>query len=363
MQILHDFDAAACPPSTMTDAGVCFDLRPRQQILNVLVRDPRPTLEVDLLVDEKGEGFLLRQGLVVSGDGIEFRAVPLTKVGQETLRATVQTHDGEVRLASRYPYGRDHLDKLICETAGIGGVTWRFLRQGHRGFPMAQLGEDDGSKTIHYFFAGEDAWETAGCWVADEMVRELASNAPLATALTADSLVRIVPLVSPYSATTSTPSYRTLAGAGIYGAATWGDAEPPPEYAALRQLVATTIGESRLGCMLTIHSWQAQSEKTGLETIQRAGDSVLCEARQAWAREAMDQLIDGVPHGATAFPERIWHPGLARDHLLAAHDAITFRVEITTAGAGLEMFRETGRRFAGNLAKVADWRPVCATGA
>ena len=167
-----------------------------------------------------------------------------------------------------------------------------------------------------------------------------------------------MPLVSPYSATTEKPSYCTLAGDGIYGAATWGDSVPPSEYAVLRELVEDTIQESRLGFMMTIHSWQAQREHTGLETIKEAGENTLSESRKVWAASVMEQMIDGVPRGRTSFPDKIWHPGLARDYLLAKRDAITFRVEITTAGLGLDGFRETGRRFLSNLVRISDWKRV-----
>ena len=110
--------------------------------------------------------------------------------------------------------------------------------------------------------------------------------------------------------------------------------------------------------MMTIHSWQAQREQTGLATIRQAGENTLSDGRKAWAAGVMAQMIDGVPMGETSFPDKIWHPGLARDYLLAEHDAITFRVEITTAGLGLEGFRETGRRFLSNLACISDWERV-----
>lgn len=69
-------------------------------------------------------------------------------------------------------------------------------------------------------------------------------------------------------------------------------------------------------------------------------------------------MLDGVPKGKGFFPEKIWHPGLARDYLLATHNAITFRVEITTADLGLDGFRETGRRFLSNLARISDWTRI-----
>jgi len=358
MEILSEFDSGVRPDWERTDTGIRFDLRPGQRILNVLVTEISGEIQVEILVDEKGEGFLRRQGLLVSDDGESFRPVPLETAGDGVLSAHVSADGGEVRLASRYPYGRDSLEKLICETAGNQSLSWRFLRAGHRGFPLAEFGEDDGEKTVHYFIAGEDAWETAGCWVADEMVRELCRNQELACRLWGECVVRIVPAASPHSGTADRASYCTLEGKGIYGAATWGDAEPPPEYAILRKLVEESIRERRLGYMMTMHSWQAQHESSGLQTIKSAGDKVLSDARQAWAAEVMATMIDRVPQGQVSFPQKIWHPGLARDYLLAEHNAITFRVEVTTAGVGAEMFRETGRRFLSNVSRIRSWEPV-----
>jgi hypothetical protein len=110
--------------------------------------------------------------------------------------------------------------------------------------------------------------------------------------------------------------------------------------------------------MMTIHSWQAQSQFTGLETIKSSGDNRLSQARQEWASRTMESIILHIPAGKTSFPERIWHAGLARDYLLGKHNVITFRVEITTHSQGLEAFRETGRRFIENLSAISDWKMV-----
>ncbi len=360
MRILGDFDSGALPPHELTPKGIRFDLRPGQVILHALLRDFTGSIDVELLVDEKNEAMILGQGLVVAEDGTDLRAVPLEKTAEGVLRARLSSASGEARIATRYPYGRDGLDALLCKASAAGsGLRWRFLRGGHRALPLAEFGEDDGRRPVHYLLAAEDSWETAGSWVADEMVRELSRGGPVAEKLAAASLVRIAPLVSPYSATCQMGSYRTLAGERVYGAATWGDAEPPPEYAMLRNLVEGTIRQSRLGCMMTIHSWQASRDFTELGTIRTAGENSLSESRSAWAREVMARMVDGVPGGRFTLSEKIWHPGLARDYLLAKHNAVTFRVEITTAGQGLDGFRETGRRFLANLADIADWTPAC----
>jgi hypothetical protein len=361
MRIIKDFDSGTLPPYDFTQEGICFDLRPRQVILNVLLQDLPEEINVDILVDEQGEGHLRRQGLVVSQNGATFRSVPLTKIREGVLRATIIIEDvqGDLRISSRFPYGRDRLDKLICETSANANITWHFLQGGHRGLPMAQFGQDNGKCPIHYFIAGEDVWETAGCWVADEIVRELCRNNELAGICLEKGVIRIIPLVSPYSATTGTPSHCTLAGDKIYGAATWGDPNPPPEFALLRERVESTVREFRLGFLMTIHSWQSETVHTGLETIKSAGSNKLSKAREMWAATILEQMIDGVPKGKISFPEKIWHPGLARDYLLAEHNVISFRVEITTAGLDIDGFQETGRRFLSNFACISDWKSVC----
>ena len=98
---------------------------------------------------------------------------------------------------------------------------------------------------------------------------------------------------------------------------------------------------------------------TGLETIQSAGQNTLSPERMQWAKRVLAALIDEVPKGKTTLPKNIWHGGLARDYLLAKHNAVTFRVEVTTHSQGVEGFRQTGRQFLENLSALTDWRPVC----
>lgn len=354
MQVLSAFDGGVTLPFTYTGDRLLFAMEPGQSLISVLLRDPPERVRIAIQLEGKHVEHLRGQGLIVSVAGAGFQAVPFAPM-TGGLEAVVETQGRETRICARYPYGRDALDRLLCATAG---PAWRFLERGVRGLPLAEFGDDDGRKPIHYIIAGEDAWETAGCWTADAMIRALQRDRALAELAAGRGLLRIVPLVSPYSATTARSSYCTLAGAGIYGAATWGDAEPPEEFALLRGLVEKTIGEGRLGCLLTIHSWQGMRDYSGLEAIRSAGGRVLSPERQAWTSGVLDALIAGVPRGKAAFPERIWHPGLARDHLLGSHDAISFRIEITTAGQGLAGFRASGERLLANLLAVPDWSPV-----
>jgi hypothetical protein len=149
-----------------------------------------------------------------------------------------------------------------------------------------------------------------------------------------------------------------LDGKSIYGAATWGDDEPPPEYAILRETASRLIKEKRLGCLLTIHSWQAQQDHSGLETIRSAGENRLSDERAAWAEATLDRLISLVPQGKTYFPDKIWHPGLARDYLLKEYNTISFRIEVTTYNQGLAGFHQTGQHLLKNILGITDWGPV-----
>jgi len=358
MKLTSAFDSGVMQPFEIVEDEITFDLKSGRNILNVLVEEAPAKLRVKLLLDKNGQKFIIGQGLIVSDDGFSFSAKPLEQVSEDTWQCMLSVPEGNIRIATRYPYGRDGLDKLICDTCGSSDSRWFILREQHRQVPMFQLGQDDGKKTVHYLIAGEDAWETAGSWVADEMIRSIYYGYDIRKELMKNAIIRILPLISPYSATREKGSYTTLDDTGIYGAATWGEASPPPEYAMVKSKVVETIQQGRLGFMMTIHSWQAQSEFTGLETIKSSGDKKLSEARQGWALDVMQTMIDRVPGGKVYFPECIWHPGLARDYLLGEHDVITFRVEITTHSQGIEAFRETGRCFLENLSTISDWRMV-----
>jgi hypothetical protein len=358
MRLLKCFDSGVLPPARMSNGQVIIDVRPTGSIMNVLVIDAPDPLRVSLLVEGKAGGFIVGQGLLVSRDGGEFRPVSVERVGPNELRAAVEG-GGEFRLATRYPYGRDALDRLICETRGASHLRVRLLERDHRMLPVFEFRQADNPEQTHFLIAGEDAWETAGSWVADAMVRLLCRDAYLARTLLARSAVCVVPLASPYSAGQPAGSYTTLDGRGIYGAATWTDPIPPPEYGLIRAEVEEAIRARRLGLMLTIHSWQAQQPHTEIETIRSSGGNALSEARLQWAERTLEALMRDVPLGRTRVAEKIWHPGLARDHLLSQHNAVTFRIEITTAGQGYEGFRATGEQILRNLAIVHDWASAC----
>lgn len=358
MRFLECFDSGVLPPVSTSGGNVVFDLRPTGSIMNVLVVDAPDPLVVDLLVEGKAGGFIVGQGLLIGRDNGEFRPVPVEQVEPGKLRAAVEG-GGELRLATRYPYGRDALDRLICETRGAAHLQVRLLERDHRMLPTFEFRQADDPERVHFLIAGEDAWETAGSWVADATVRLLCRDADLARTLLTRSALCIVPLASPYSAAQPAGSYTTLEGRGIYGAATWCDPTPPPEYGLIRHEVEEAIRTRRLGLMLTIHSWQAQQPYSEMEFIRSAGERVIEGARLEWAERTLEALMRDVPKGRTRAAEKIWHSGLARDYLLSEHDAITFRIEVTTAGQGRGGFRATGEQMLRNLATIEDWAPAC----
>jgi hypothetical protein len=119
----------------------------------------------------------------------------------------------------------------------------------------------------------------------------------------------------------------------------------------------------RLGCLLTIHSWQGANDHSGVEFIRTAGGNEVPGERLAWARATLDALVRDVRRARGHVSEKIWHPGLARDHMLAEHGAVTFRIEVTTAGQGGRGFHQTGLALLRNIASVDDWGHALPSGA
>ena len=358
MEVIHHFDSGVVQPYELGDGEVTFDLRPGQKILNVVVRGAPSQLRVHLMADDKGEVFLTKQGLLYAPDGRTFGVAPFERTGDERLTAVVDTCGGRVHIATRYPYGRDALDRLVVHCSDRPQVSVRELKQDARTVLVFDFVPQGADGLHHYLIAGEDVWETAGCWTADWMVRLLLADPELAEGVLGSGAVHIVPLASPYSATLPGASYTTPEGRGIYGAATWGDEEPPPEYALLRDEVEVCIRAGTLGLMLTMHSWQGSRAFSEMGTIRESGENRLDDSRTAWAESTMDALTRDVPLGRFRLSEKIWHPGLARDRLLGVHDAVTFRIEITTVGQGPSELEATARGILEGLGAVEDWAPV-----
>jgi len=357
VQVLDHFDGSVVPPYEIRAGEILFDLS-HNDILNVGLAGAPSGFVVRVRI---GSGnvrkMALNQGLIISDDGLNWRAVSFADDGA-FLRATLD-HSGKiVWLSTRYPYGRDNLDQLLADIQGTPGLHVYLLRRQNRIVPVFEFGKDDGRKPIHFIIGGEDVWETAGQWTVDAMVRTLASEPNLAAGLLAKAVVRIVPLTSPYSATQRWSSHVTVTGKPAYGAAAWTETEPPPEIALVREQVIEATKAGRLGLLLTVHSWQGQAPDSRMETIRTAGNRVIEGERLEWAKATLERLVSGVPRGSWKISEKIWHPGLARDYMLREHGAITFRIEVSTYGQGIEAFRETGRRLLANIAAIPDWGPV-----
>ena len=325
-----------------------------------MLRDVPQGLRVCLLVDEDGSRFILNQGLYVSTDRVQYQTVPVEQTAPGTLSARMPA-GGDVWIATRLPYGRDGLDRLLADTHGAAGLKVRIAARGGRIVPIFEFGAAGSGRPVHWFVAAEDAWETASSLVADAMIRQLAGGGALAEELLAKAAVRIVPLLSPYSATQPAPSYLTTDGRSLYGAATWADEPPPPEYALIRDEVTAEARAGRLGLLLTLHSYQAQHDHSQIECIRMATGRQLSGKRLMWAEQTVAALVRGIPKTESRISEKIWHPGLARDYMLAAHNAITFRIEVTTAGLDAADFLALAKGLLANTAAIEDWTPVLPT--
>jgi hypothetical protein len=357
MQVLTGFDAAVAAPCEIAAGEVTFDLRPGQRIIHVQLVGAPTGLTVHLAVDEKGAQFVEAQGLYVSRDRLTYEVAPLERTGDERVSAKLE-EGGELWISNRLPYGRDGLDRLLAETGGAPGLGVEVLAAAGRSLPVFEFGAAGTTGPVHWIVAGEDCWETAGTWVADYLVRELASGSELARRVLSRATVKVVPLASPYSAARDRASYVSPQGEGLYGAATWGDELPPPEYRLIREAVVADARAGRLGLLLTIHSWQGAHDHSGMEFVRTAGDNQVEGERLAWAKATLDALVANVPKARGHVSEKIWHPGLARDYMLAAHGAITYRIEITTVGQSYQGFRESARGLLSGASAVEDWTPA-----
>jgi hypothetical protein len=358
MRVLSDFGTGVPQPFDLRPGEIAFDLRPGQRILHVLLEDAPPALRVRLRADEKGAEFLRNQGMYSNRGTERYEVLPLTEPEPGHLVATLPAAAGDTFVATRIPYGRDNLDRLLVDTRGADRLSVRLLGSRGRQVPVFVFGTEGRPPLAHWFICGKDAWETAGSWVGDGLVRELSEDAALADRVLNRAAIYVVPLASPHSAGQPAPSYTAADGRSLYGAATWSDDPPPPEYALIRNEVIRAVQARRLGLLLTVHSWQGAREWSGLEFVRTAGDREITGARLEWAKSTLDALIRDVPRGRADVAEAIWHPGLARDHLLAAHDAITFRIEITTVRQSYDGFRQTARRLLENTASIDDWAPA-----
>jgi len=378
IQITDHYDSGITPPFSIDGNVITFDFSGITfPYIDCELQGPPQAVIVRLRLNPRGTLFYGQQGLYVSADGETFTIQPLTKVGETTRTVTANGKtenviytdfeavvaigsSGRVRLSCSDPYGRDDLEKLLCETAQSPAGRWRFLHKHNRSLVLFEVGEDDGRKPIHHIFAGEDNRETEGQWTADRMIRKLCADPALARKLGEQAVLRICPMLSPYtSSTRGHNSYTSeINGKDVYGAAKWGADPLPAELGILDGLLQEALAQRRLGFVLTMHSWWAGKPGTEIETIRSAGANQLSPARAAWAQATMQTFMDGVPHANVALPERIWFSGLLREVMLARHNVITFRVEITTLNQPTLRGETTAERFLQNLARLENWRPV-----
>ncbi|MFC1717715.1 hypothetical protein ACFL6S_28905 [Candidatus Poribacteria bacterium] len=360
LEIIHHFDSGLCPPYEIQGSTLTFQSHP----INVCLRNAPNGITVRVTPRESDRD-LPMQGFMVSRNGLDYKTVPFQEECDFSTPMTkgkllsIQFHQGgDIWLATCYPYGRNALEQLMCDTHGVSGVRTYLLRDEHRIVPVFEFGEDDGKKMIHFIVAGECAWETAGQWAGDAMIRELCSNQTLSDRLLKNAVVVIVPHTSPFSSTMPSGGYTTLEGKSIYGAATWGQETPPPEYALIRERVEKAIQSRRLGLLLTLHSYKAQRPTSSMEAIQSAGENELTGSRYEWTKQTLDRLIEDVPKASAAFPKKCWHAGLAREYLLRKYNVTTFRIEVTTYQSSMEFFQQTGQQLIRNISQIADWSPV-----
>ena len=234
------------------------------------------------------------------------------------------------------------------------------LRKNRRIVPVFEFGHDEGQLPVHYIIGGECAWEAAGLWTTDAIVRKLATDRALREAFASRAVLRIIPALSIYSSVSvRSNAATTLDNRSVYGASTWSWEKPPEEIALVRELVLEDLRRGRLGCLLTIHSWYGLHAYSGLEAIRSAGANKLEGERLRWTQATLDTLIQEVPAGRVDFSEKTWHPGLARDYFLREFNFTSFRIEITTAkGGDREFFTRSGEALLTNLGRVSDWEPA-----
>jgi len=361
MRVLHHFEGGVVQPFEVGEGEITFDLRGENGILCVMLENAPDELFVKILTSARNRKMLLGQGLIASADERyrDQRPFPMQEEDGDAMAGVVAGMGNRFYLSTRYLYGVKRLAALCRRVVGPD-IKMRWLRKMGRTVPVFEVGTDDGKKTVHYFIAGEDAWETTGSITADGMLRLIASHGTPICEMLDSMVIRVVPLLSPYSACLANPSYTTLDGKAVWATATWADDVPPPEISLVCEEIVKTVQEKRLGLMLNIHSWQGQNPNSMLEAIKTASNGAeLDKPRAEWAAMALHTLIRDVPKGRAELAGKTWHPGVARDYMLGKHNAITFRLEVTTVGQGRDNFYETARALLTNMAKVADWSPVC----
>ena len=355
MNVISEFDGGRMPPLEVQGAQLTFDMT-EAPTLFARVETEESAVTVRLRMKAKSLGTYEKQGLIVGDDLRDWRAVPFTR-REDLLVATVPVAK-RVWIAHSFPYLPEHLKQLVVDVEATHRARISRIERGGRTVTLFEFGQPPETATRHHFvIGGEDAWEGPGAWVAEGVVRTLASDRPEVRRLLETASVRVVPSLSPASVPAGVQGYLTPDGRAIYGAATWRDAEPPPEVAVVRDLVTDAIRRRTLGFLLTCHAWWAYYPFSGLDTIEVSSDNRnrLSPERRAAVLRFLHAIIRNVPRGEINITRRIWHAGLARDYTLAEHNAVTFRTEVTTQDQGLPELRKTGEQLLLNLAAVDDF--------
>ena len=357
INVFSHFDSAVLPGDyTVEGNTITFDLQdPSHFHLFVLLEGPQKKLCVQLKFDKKHITWFQDWGLFVSKDEKKYDCIPYTKVDEQTLQCEVDMSGGRLFVATTLPYGRDNFDELLMQTSGCG--RWKLIRYRGRSVPIFEIGRDDGKKPIH-FFAGEDARETPGIWLADSMIRVLCENRDLAKRLTEKYVIRICPTISLYSLTAEHSSFTDMNGNSYYGGGSWNKQNLQPEMAVIYNLVEETIKQKRLGFFMTFHSSFSYTPPPAVETVRTAGENTLSEERAAWAMKTMETIMEDTHNPALRIrvADKAWIDGVLRAVLLDRFNAATFRIEEPTQTR--EGYKKTAEKMLTNLARVHDWTPV-----
>ena len=355
--VLSHFDSGVLPPFGIEGNVIRFDLTDAARYhVDCLIRSKTPELKVRFFVNERVMTYLEHQGVYVSGDGETYETLPLERTADDMLETSITLINGDLFVATNYPYGRLNLERLIIDTAGKeNGGSWSLPTRLRRPLAIFELGEDDGTRPVHYIIA-EDARETGSQWVADHMIRILSTDRALAERLRSKSVLRICPDASPYTLTTGSSSYTDLDGRARYGGGSWIRDPLPPEHGILFDMMARSIEEKRLGMVLTLHSYRGASADSDLQTIVSADGVSLSEERVKQAEKMMVAFMRDVPHGVISIRQEAWNKGLLRHMMVKRFEVATFRCEVTTRGDAVEKgFEGTARAMLTNLAELDDW--------
>lgn len=152
LEIIHHFDSGLCPPYEVQGNILTFQSHP----INVYLRNAPNAITVRVTPRENDRD-LPMQGFMVSRNGLDYKTVPFQEECDFSTRMakgellSIQFHQGgDIWLATAYPYGRNALEQLMCDTHGAPGVRTYLLQNEHRVVPVFEFGEDDGRKMIHF---------------------------------------------------------------------------------------------------------------------------------------------------------------------------------------------------------------------